>query len=90
VVQTIGTPVFWSVFLQIVIALLSMDLGVFHRKAHKIGLREAAAWSCLWVILSLLFGTWIYLEYGRQANLEFFAGYLIEYSLSIDNIFVFF
>lgn len=87
--ETIGTPVFWVAFLLVVMALLSLDLGVFHRKAHAVGFREAAAWSCLWIILSISFGTWIYLEYGRQAGLEFFAGYLIEYSLSVDNIFVF-
>lgn len=87
--ETIGTPFFWTAFLLVVIALLSIDLGVFHRKAHTVGFREAAAWSCLWVILSISFGVWIYTEYGRQAGLEFFAGYLIEYSLSVDNIFVF-
>ena len=87
--ETIGTPAFWAAFLFVVVILLSIDLGIFHRKAHSVRFREAAAWSCLWVILSLSFGTWIYFEYGRQAGLEFFAGYLIEYSLSIDNIFVF-
>ena len=86
---TIGTPVFWAAFLLVVLALLSLDLGVFHRKAHFLGFREAAIWSCLWIVLSFSFGAWIYHEYGRQAGLEFFAGYLIEYSLSVDNIFVF-
>ena len=87
--QSIGTPYFWAGFLLVVLVLLSIDLGVFHRKAHAVGFREASVWSCLWIFLSLSFGTWIYLEYGRQAGLEFFAGYLIEYSLSVDNIFVF-
>jgi tellurite resistance protein TerC len=87
--ETIGTPVFWAAFLLVVLALLSLDLGVFHRKAHFIGFREAAIWSCLWIVLSLSFGAWIFHQYGRQAGLEFFAGYLIEYSLSVDNIFVF-
>jgi tellurite resistance protein TerC len=87
--QSIGTPAFWAAFLLVVVVLLSIDLGIFHRKAHEVGFREASVWSCLWVILSLSFGAWIYLEYGRQAGLEFFAGYLIEYSLSVDNIFVF-
>ena len=87
--ETIGTPIFWAAFLFVVAALLSIDLGIFHRKAHAVGFREAAAWSCLWIILSISFGSWIYLEYGRQSGLEFFAGYLIEYSLSVDNIFIF-
>jgi len=73
----------------VVLFLLSLDLGIFHRRAHAVGFREALFWSVLWVVLSLSFGTWIYRTFGRQYGLEFFAGYLIEYALSVDNVFVF-
>ncbi len=87
--HTIGTPLFWIGFLAVVLFLLSLDLGVFHRKAHAVTFREALSWSTVWIVLSLSFGAWIYSTYGKQCGLEFFAGYLIEYSLSIDNVFVF-
>ena len=87
--HTIGTPIFWSAFLLIVLVLLLIDLGVFHRKAHAVSFREALLWSVVWVTLSLSFGVWIYFKFGRQNGLEFLAGYLIEYALSVDNIFVF-
>jgi tellurite resistance protein TerC len=75
--------------MAVVLFLLSLDLGVFHRRAHAVSFREALFWSILWVVLSLCFGTWIYRTFGRQHGLEFFAGYLIEYALSVDNVFVF-
>jgi len=87
--HSIGTPVFWTAFIVIVLFLLSIDLGVFHRKAHAVSLREAACWSAVWIVLSLSFGLWVYHSFGKQYGLEFYAGYLIEYALSIDNIFVF-
>jgi tellurite resistance protein TerC len=68
---------------------MALDLGLFHRKAHAVGIREALIWSLVWVTLSLGFGSLIYSEFGAQRGLEFFTGYLIEYSLSIDNVFVF-
>jgi tellurite resistance protein TerC len=73
----------------VVLFLLSLDLGIFHRHAHAVSFREASFWSIVWVVLSLSFGTWIYQTFGRQYGLEFFAGYLIEYALSVDNVFVF-
>jgi tellurite resistance protein TerC len=87
----------WAGFLLFVLAMLALDLGVFHRKAHAISMREAVAWTCVWVTLSLLLGIGIYLgwigsydDVARQkAALEYFTGYLIEVSLSIDNVFVF-
>jgi len=76
-------------FIIVVLALLAVDLGVFQRKAHEVRLKEAASWSVIWVVLSLAFGLWIYHSYGREPGMEFFAGYLTEYALSVDNIFVF-
>jgi tellurite resistance protein TerC len=75
--------------MAVVLFLLALDLGVLHRKAHAVGAREALLWSLVWVALSLAFGSWIYLNLGAQKGLEFFTGYLIEYALSVDNIFVF-
>ena len=79
----------WVVFNVFVLGILVLDLGVFHRKAHVVSLREALAWSCVWVSLALLFGLGIYLLRGGEKALEFITGYLIEWSLSVDNLFVF-
>jgi TerC family integral membrane protein len=89
----------WAGFVLVVLALLALDLGVFHRKAHAVSTREAAIWTVVWVALALLFNGTIYLFWGwmmpgststnSEAALEFLTGYLIEYSLSVDNIFVF-
>jgi len=69
--------------------MLALDLGVFHRKSHAVPFKEAAAWSGVWIALALLFNTWIYWRFGPQTGVEFLTGYLVEKSLSIDNIFVF-
>jgi tellurite resistance protein TerC len=87
--QSIGNPWFFAVFIAIVFVLLAFDLGIFHRKAHAVSFREALGWSVVWVVLSGLFGSWVFFKFGRQAGLEFFTGYLVEYALSVDNIFVF-
>ena len=71
-----------------VLAVLAIDLGVFNRKAHAPSVKEAAAWSSVWISLSLGFAGVVYMQMGSRAALEFVTGYLIEYSLSIDNIFV--
>ena len=71
-----------------VLAVLALDLGVFNKKAHKISVKEAAIWSSVWITLSLGFAGFIYWWRGPEKALEFITGYLIEYSLSIDNIFV--
>jgi tellurite resistance protein TerC len=86
---SIGTPIFWTSFILVVLALLSVDLGIFNRRAHAVTVKEALSWSIVWIILSLSFGTYIYTAHGQKHGLEFFAGYLIEYALSVDNIFVF-
>jgi tellurite resistance protein TerC len=101
---------FYLGFLLLVFALLALDLGVFHRKAHAVSIREAAGWSVVWVTLALLFnlGFYFYMRWhfpldarlmavpgfdpllaARETALEFLAGYVVEYSLSVDNIFVF-
>lgn len=71
-----------------VLAVVAVDLGVFNKKAHRISAKEAAIWSSVWIALSLGFAGVIYRMSGPQAALEFVTGYLIEYSLSIDNVFV--
>lgn len=87
--HSIGTPFFWTAFVAVVLFLLSLDLGIFNRRAHVVTVKEALSWSIFWIVLSLSFGTYIYTAFGRQNGLEFFAGYMIEYALSVDNIFVF-
>ncbi len=84
-----GTWPLWIAFNAGVALFLVLDLGVFHRHAHVITLREAAIESAGWVALSLGFGAWIFFSHGRGPGLEFFTGYVIEKSLSLDNVFVF-
>jgi tellurite resistance protein TerC len=84
-----GTWPLWIAFNTGVAVLLLLDLGVFHRRAHVITLREAAIESAAWVALSLSFGVWIFISHGRALGLEFFTGYVVEKSLSLDNVFVF-
>ena len=79
----------WIGFNVVVLAILALDLGVLHKRDEKVTLREAATWSAVWVALSLSFALAIYLTMGKQSGLEFLTGYLIEYALSVDNIFVF-
>lgn len=95
---SIGEPWMWGAFIVFVLAMLALDLfALGGRHAHKVSVKEAAIWSAVWVTLALLFnaGLWWYLkgtagvEIANQKALEFFSGYLIEKSLSIDNVFVF-
>lgn len=79
----------WIGFNVFVLAMLALDLGVFHRKAHEVKVKEALIWSAVWIVLALLFNLGIYFWRGPETALEFFTGYLIEKSLSVDNIFVF-
>src|SRR4030067_1156903 len=79
----------WVAFNLFVIAMLALDLGVFHRRAHTVSLKEALAWSGVWIGLSLLFNVGVYFWRGSETALEFFTGYLLEKSLSVDNLFVF-
>ncbi len=79
----------WAGFSVAVVAAIAVDLGVLHRKAHQISLKEALAESMGWIGLALVFDVWIYVSLGHQAGLEFLTSYVVEKSLSIDNIFVF-
>lgn len=79
----------WIGFNVVVLSILALDLGVLHKRGKKVSVREAATWSAVWVALSLSFALAIYMKLGRQSGLEFLTGYLIEYALSVDNIFVF-
>ena len=79
----------WAVFNVFVLAMLVIDLRVFHRKAHEVKIKEALLWSLFWIVLSLLFNLGIFLFEGSTVALEFFTGYIIEKSLSVDNLFVF-
>jgi TerC family integral membrane protein len=83
------TALHWIAFNVLVLIAIALDLGVFHRKAHKITLREALLWSLAWIGLAITFGLTISYFYGRQSGLEFFTGYVIEKALSVDNLFVF-
>jgi TerC family integral membrane protein len=81
----------WIIFNVFILAMLGIDLGVFHRKSHEIRVREALGWSLVWIVLALGFGGFIWWghERGSEAALEFLTGYLLEKSLSVDNLFVF-
>ena len=79
----------WVIFSVVVLGLLSLDLGVFHRKSHVVKIREALIWSAVWVSLALAFNVFVYFTRGPGPALEFLAGYLIEEALSVDNLFVF-
>ena len=87
-----GTSIyFWIGFHLFVFIMLALDLGVFHKHTHKVPVKEAIIWSCVWIALAMLFDLFIYLDkdFGPIKALEFLTGYVIEYSLSVDNIFVF-
>lgn len=79
----------WIGFNIFILAMLALDLGVFHRKAHTVSIKEALIWSGVWIGLALIFNAGIYLFGGSEPALQFFTGYLIEKSLSVDNIFIF-
>jgi tellurite resistance protein TerC len=80
--------VLWGAFNLFVLAMLALDLGVFHRKSHEVGVKEALTWTGVWITLAMLFNLFVYYYFDKQKAIEFFTGYLIEKSLSIDNIFV--
>jgi tellurite resistance protein TerC len=82
-------PLLWAGFTVFVLGVLTLDLGVFHRRAHRVRAREAATWSAVWIALAVVFGVGIYFISGRQPAMEFAAGYLVEEALSVDNLFVF-
>jgi tellurite resistance protein TerC len=79
----------WAGFNLFVLLMLALDLGVFHRKAHEVKFKEAIIWSGIWILLALLFNVFIWQYFGQTKAVEFLTGYIVEKSLSIDNIFVF-
>ena len=83
------SALFWVLFHVFVFFMLFLDLGVFHKKQHEIKMKEALLWTLTWVSLALIFNVIVYYQFGEQSAIEFLTGYLIEESLSMDNIFVF-
>jgi tellurite resistance protein TerC len=84
-----GTLWLWIGFNLFVLAMLALDLGIFHRNAHAVSIKEASIWSAVWITLAMGFNAGVYFFSGPEPALQFLAGYLIEKSLSVDNIFVF-
>jgi tellurite resistance protein TerC len=80
---------FWILFNVFVLVMLALDLGVFNRRVHTVKFREALGWSAMWIGLATAFAVLVYFWHGRTESLEFATGYVIELSLSIDNLFVF-
>ena len=87
--RNINSPELWAFFLLGVLVLLAFDLYLSARRGHGERFREAIGWSVFWILLSVAFGAWLWHRYGGEQGLEFFAGYLLEKSLSVDNLFVF-
>ncbi len=87
--ESVGTPALWIGFTVFVLAMLALDLGVFHRKAHEVHVKEALVWTGIWISLALAFNVGVYFFFGSDPALEFLTGYVIEKALSVDNIFVF-
>jgi tellurite resistance protein TerC len=87
--RNINSPELWAFFLLGVLALLALDLVISSRRGHGERFREAIGWSLFWIALSVAFGAWLWHRFGGEPGLEFFAGYLLEKSLSVDNLFVF-
>ncbi len=87
--DSIGTPWLWVGFVGFVLGMLALDLGVFHKKDHETSVKEALAWTGVWITLAMVFNAGIYFLFGHERALEFLSGYVIEKALSVDNIFVF-
>jgi tellurite resistance protein TerC len=81
--------IFWGIFNLFVLLMLALDLGVFHRKSHEVGVKEAIIWTIVWFFLAMVFNVILFFWRGQQQAMEFFTGYLVEKALSVDNIFVF-
>lgn len=88
VIDSIGTPLSWGITIAAVLLLLVLDF-VVTRKPHEVGMREAIGWSTFYIALPLAFGVWVWAAHGGQRGLEYYTGYLVEKTLSVDNLFVF-
>jgi integral membrane protein, TerC family len=82
------TVILWTAFNIFVLGMLALDLGVFHKKSEEISVRNALIWTSVWISLAMVFNFFVYQYFGKQEAIEFFTGYVIEKSLSVDNIFV--
>lgn len=87
--ESIGSLWLWGGFLIFVLFMLALDLGVFHKKTHQVTVKESAIWSAVWIALAMCFNAGIWAYFGSEKALEFMTGYVLEKSLSVDNIFVF-
>jgi tellurite resistance protein TerC len=87
--QSVANPWLWVGFIAVILVLLALDLGVFHRKDRVVPAREALSWVVVWMTLALAFDAWVWWRFGASRAVEFVTGYLIEQSLSVDNLFVF-
>lgn len=84
-----STTLLWIGFNLFVILMLALDLGVFHRNSHEVKFKEAITWSIVWIVLALIFNAGIWYYFGEIKAVQFLTGYIVEKSLSVDNIFVF-
>ena len=82
------TAILWTAFNVFVLGMLALDLGVFHKKSEVISVKDALIWTGIWITLAMGFNFFVYQYFGKQEAIEFFTGYIIEKSLSVDNIFV--
>ena len=87
--QSIGTPALWGGFVAVMFVLMAVEIMAIRRNPHDMSMREASAWTAGWITLALLFGVGIAWHFGRRPALEYVTGYVIEYALSVDNLFVF-
>jgi len=87
--QSIGTTALWGGFLVLVFALMAVDMAAYRRNPHEMSVREASAWTAGWIAVALLFGAGVAWHFGRRPGVEYLTGYVIEYALSVDNLFVF-
>jgi tellurite resistance protein TerC len=87
--SSVGSPLVWGLFALVIAVFLAIDLGVFHREARRVSMKESAVWTGIWSVLALLFNGFVLQRFGSAKALEFFQGWLLELALSVDNVFVF-
>jgi tellurite resistance protein TerC len=87
--QSIGTPALWGGFVAFIFLMMAVEITAIRRNPHDMSMREASAWTAGWITLALLFGAGIAWHFGRRPAIEYLTGYVIEYALSVDNLFVF-